>query len=541
MKKLWLTLILVLLAIVGVACSNSEGSMKGHDMSKMNEEDMSDQDMSNMNASKGKENSTENLPSTQTTKVKTGKEFTLTAKEATHDFGNGTKLPVWTYDGSVPGSQIRVKQGDKVKVNLKNELSEPVTIHWHGLPVPNSQDGIPGVTMNAVQPGKTFTYEFTASVPGTYWYHSHQDSVNQIDKGLYGTLIVEGKDEEKVDKDYTLVLDEWISSGESSMEGMDHGSMTSDKDTKDTDDSTESMDGMNMNMDMEEDMSMYDLYTINGKSAKNMETLKVTEGDTVKLRLVNAGYISHKIHVHGYDFKIVSTDGQPINDPAIIKDQTVTVAPGERYDLVFKANNPGTSYIESHDDTDAAKNMVAKIVYDNSKKANDKLSPKESLPNVDITKYGKTTKSEFSLNSKYDVEYKMDLGTDMKDNSMVYTINNRTYPNTEPLNVKEGNLVKVTLKSTSKSANHPMHLHGHFFQVLSKNGKPVEGSPLVKDTLNVKPGEEYVVAFKADNPGNWMFHCHDLHHASAGMVTEVKYKGYKPSFTPDSNANNKPE
>ncbi|WP_415762759.1 multicopper oxidase family protein, partial (plasmid) [Priestia megaterium] len=356
MKKLCLTLILVLLVVTGVACSNSEDSMKGHDMSDMD------------NTNKGEQSKKEKFPSTRTTQVKIGKEFTLTAKEATHDFRNGTKLPVWTYDGSVPGSQIRVKQGDKVKINLKNELSEPVTIHWHGLPVPNSQDGIPGVTMNAVQPGKTFTYEFTASVPGTYWYHSHQDSVNQIDKGLYGTLIIEGKNEEKVDKDYTLVLDEWISSGESSMEGMDHGSMTSEENKNDTDNSTESMDGMNMNMDMQDDMSMYDLYTINGKSENNMETLKVTEGDTVKIRLVNAGYISHKIHLHGYEFKILSTDGQPINNPATIKDQTVTVSPGERYDLVFKANNPGTSYIESHDDTDAAKNMVAKIVYDNSKK-----------------------------------------------------------------------------------------------------------------------------------------------------------------------------
>ncbi|WP_019392561.1 multicopper oxidase family protein [Priestia filamentosa] len=526
MKKLWLTLMLALLVGFGVACSNSEDKAKEHGMSTMN-------------INKGEESKKENFPSTQTTYVKTGKEFTLTAKESTHDFGNGTTLPVWTYDGSVPGSQIRVKQGDKVKVNLKNELSEPVTIHWHGLPVPNSQDGIPGVTMNAIQPGNTFTYEFTASVPGTYWYHSHQDSVNQIDKGLYGTLVVEGKDEEKADKDYTLVLDEWISSGESSMEEMDHGSMASEEDKDDTNNSTQSVDGMDMAMG--DDMSMYDLYTINGKSAKNMETLKVKEGDTVKLRLVNAGYISHKIHIHGHEFKIVSTDGQPINDPTIIKDQTVTVAPGERYDIVFKANNPGTSYIESHDETEAAKNMVAKIVYNNSKKTNDDRDSKESLHNVDITKYGKTAQSKFSLESKYGVEYKMNLGIAMEGNSRVYTINNKTYPKTEPLNVEEGDLVKVTLKNTSKSDDHPMHLHGHFFQVLSKNGEPIEGSPLMKDTLNVKPGEEYVVAFKADNPGNWMFHCHDLHHASSGMIIQVKYKGFNPAFTPNTDANNKPE
>jgi FtsP/CotA-like multicopper oxidase with cupredoxin domain len=539
-RKLGITLILALLIVIGVACSNNEDSTKEHDMANMKEEDMNNHDMKTMNnTNKQEESKKEKLPSTQTTQVKAGKEFTLTAKEATHDFGNGTKLPVWTYDGSVPGSQIRVKQGDKVKVNLKNELSEPVTIHWHGLPVPNSQDGIPGVTMNAIQPGKTFTYEFTASVPGTYWYHSHQDSVNQIDKGLYGTLVVEGKYEEKADKDYTLVLDEWISSGESSMEGMDHGSMASEGDKDDTDNSTQSMDEMDMAMG--DDMSMYDLYTINGKSAKNMETLKVKEGDTVKLRLVNAGYISHKIHIHGHEFKVVSTDGQPINDPTTIKNQTVTVAPGERYDIVFKANNPGTSYIESHDKIEAAKNMVAKIVYNNSKKTKDEQNPKEALPNVDITKYGKTAQSEFSLESKYDVEYKMNLGTAMDGNSMVYTINNKTYPSTESLNVKKGDLVKVTLKNTSKSDDHPMHLHGHFFQVLNKNGEPIEGSPLMKDTLNIKPGEEYVVAFKADNPGNWMFHCHDLHHASSGMVTQVKYKGFNPAFTPDADANNKPE
>ncbi|MDE8565568.1 multicopper oxidase domain-containing protein, partial [Anoxybacillus rupiensis] len=146
------------------------------------------------------------------------------------------------------------------------------------------------------------------------------------------------------------------------------------------------------------------------------------------------------------------------------------------------------------------------------------------------------------LDQKYDVEYTMDLGTAMGKDGMVYTINGKTYPETAPVNVKKGDLVKVKLVNNSPKDLHPMHLHGHFFQVLSKNGKPITGSPLIKDTLNLKPGEEYVVAFKADNPGNWMFHCHDLHHASAGMVTEVKYKDYKSDYIPNSNdTTNKPE
>ncbi|PHB62523.1 copper oxidase, partial [Bacillus toyonensis] len=121
------------------------------------------------------------------------------------------------------------------------------------------------------------------------------------------------------------------------------------------------------------------------------------------------------------------------------------------------------------------------------------------------------------------------------------TINGKVFPDIDPILVKKGDLVKVKLVNRSKRDDHPMHLHGHFFQVLSKDGKPIEGSPIVKDTLNLKLGEEYEVAFVADNPGEWMFHCHDLHHASAGMVTEVKYTDYTSDYVPNPNIPNKPE
>ena len=128
----------------------------------------------------------------------------------------------------------------------------------------------------------------------------------------------------------------------------------------------------------------------------------------------------------------------------------------------------------------------------------------------------------------------------MDKNGMHYTINGKYYPHTDPIYVNKGDFVKITFRNIS-TVDHPMHLHGHSFQVLSKNGKPLTGSPLIKDTLNVKPGEEYVIAFQANNPGNWMFHCHELHHAMAGMMTELKYRGFKPSFKIDPNADNRPE
>lgn len=522
MKKLLLGTVLAGVVAIGAACSNNS-SMQGHDMSNMNTKK---ENTSN-------ESSKQQLPLATNTEVLSGKEINLTAKEALLQINDQVKLPVYTYNGSVPGAQIRVKQGDNVKIVLKNELPEPITIHWHGYPVPNNQDGVPGVTMDAIKPGETFTYEFTATVPGTYWYHSHQKSAEQVDKGLYGTLIVEPKNEEKVDRDYTLVLDEWMSDPDAeshmdmNMSGMDHSNMNNGNSSD-----NQQMDMSSMGHDM---MNMYDIFTINGKSGSAVKPLKVKKGEKVRLRLVNAGYMSHKLHLHGHEFKIVATDGQPLKDPQPIKDELLNIAPGERYDIEFIANNPGEWLLECHGDMEGADGMKVKIQYEDQTNNTDKENAKKDLPIVDMTKYGKHELGQFTLDQKYDVEYTMDLGTAMGKDGMVYTINGKTYPETAPVNVKKGDLVKVKLVNNSPKDLHPMHLHGHFFQVLSKNGKPITGSPLIKDTLNLKPGEEYVVAFKADNPGNWMFHCHDLHHASAGMVTEVKYTDYKSDYTPDPN------
>lgn len=474
-------------------------------------------------------------------------EFALTAQAGNLEVEPGKTLPVWTFNNSVPGPEIRVKQGDTVKITLKNELPEPVSIHWHGVPVPISMDGIPGVTQNAVQPGKSFTYEFTANTPGTYWYHSHQDSVNQIDRGLYGSFIVEAKNDQAT-RDYTLMLDEWMSSGMGgmnmpNMNGMDHGNMSN-------------MDHGNMNMaspspsaggtaetsNPGHNMDMYDLLTINGKSGDGIESLPVKQGDKVRLRLVNAGYKPHTLHLHGHEWKVAATDGQPVNNPQGLKDSLLTIAPGERYDVEFEANNPGQWYLEAHGAEPGVKGMKIKIAYEGAAESTDQ--PNDALldlPAFDMTRYGQAGASPFHLDQKFDVEYTMNLGTGSQNGSPIYTINGKTFPNTDPIQVKTGDKVKVRLVNNSASDLHPMHLHGHFFQVLSKNGVPLEGAPIVKDTLNLNPGEEYVVAFEANNPGDWMFHCHDLHHASAGMVTDMKYADYKSGFVADPNSGNKPE
>lgn len=484
---------------------------------------------------------------TQETPKVNGKEYTITAQASQLKVSNDKTLPVWTFNNAVPGPEIRVQVGDMVKINLKNELEEPVSIHWHGYPVPNNMDGIPGVTQDAVVPGKSFTYEFKATVPGTYWYHSHQDSVNQLDKGLYGSLIVEDP-RERYDRDYTLVLDEWVSSGAKDMEGMDHSKMNMkgmDHSKMDMGDKG-TMNHSQMNMsgmgNMEgHDMSMYDLYTINGKTGDSIDKLVVKEGEKVRLRLINAGYLTHTMHLHGHEFKVIASDGQPVNSPAVITDQGIAIAPGERYDLEFTANHPGSWLLEEHGNDDRVKNMRAVIAYEGSTAKTDASNASERLPQFDLTKYGQQAKTKFSLNQTFDQDVKLNLNTEMKNGEMVYTINGKVFPDTDPIKVDKGEQVKVTFVNRSKTDDHPMHLHGHFFQVLRRNGQPLEGAPVIKDTLNVKPGEQYVVAFEADNPGNWMFHCHDLHHASAGMVTDVMYQDYHSSYTPDPSVNNIPE
>lgn len=521
------------IAAITAGCANgSSDSMESMDHSTMNSEPPSTT-----------QPDPKSIKLTSASEVTDGKEFTITAQESNLEVSPNQVLPVWTFNNSVPGPEIRVKLGDTVKINLKNELKEPVSIHWHGYPVPNDMDGIPGVTQDAVVPGKTFTYEFKATVPGTYWYHSHQDSVNQLDKGLYGALIVEDPNEQ-YDRDYTLIMDEWINPGDmdnqennstdenTNMEDMDHSNMNMD----DMDHSN--MGGMNMGG---HDMSMYNIYTINGKTGDAIEKLTVKEGEKVRIRLINAGYLTHNMHLHGHDFKVMSTDGQVINDPQVIKDQLIAIAPGERYDIEFTANNPGSWLLEEHGTQAGTENMKAVIQYEGEEPQSDASNASETLPIFDLAQYGTVAKTGFSLDEKFDQDVKMDLNTEMKDGKMVYTINGKIYPETEKINVEKGERVKVTFVNKSMMDDHPMHLHGHFFQVLSKNGKPLEGTPVIKDTLNVKPGEEYVIAFEADNPGDWMFHCHDLHHASDGMVTEMLYTDYKKNYTPDPNVDNKPE
>ncbi|OJF90180.1 multicopper oxidase family protein [Alkalibacterium sp. 20] len=432
------------------------------------------------------------------------KEFDIVAKESEWDFGGNTVADVWTYNGTVPGEEIRVQEGDFVRVHLKNELNEPVTIHFHGVILPNKMDGVAGVTQDGVQPGDSFTYEFSADDPGTYWYHSHQNSAEQVDKGLYGAFIVEPNNK-VYDSEYTLILDEW-NMGRNSSGGMMGGMMGGSSGEMDTD-------------------MLYGSYTVNGKIGQYIEPIEVYEGEVIRLRFVNAGYRKHLLRFNGEQYRVVEIDGNPIYNTTY-GSGPLEITPSERIDIEIKIDNTAEWQIESVVNNEAAEDMVINVL---PKKVDD--DQKETVEIEEESENGLVYMDPiFEEIPTPDIEYDMFLGASMgmgMGNS-TFTINEEVFPDTESIEVEEDDIIKATLINESQF-DHPMHLHGHYFQIIAINGEKLD-NPIVKDMINVEPGESIEIVFQADNPGAWAFHCHDLNHSAGGMMTLLEYQGYYSPF-----------
>ncbi|MDI6772310.1 MAG: copper oxidase [bacterium] len=228
----------------------------------------------------------------------------------------------WTYNGTVPGPMIRVTEGDRVRVVFKNQLPAPISIHWHGLPVPNAMDGVaePALTQKPIRSGETFTYEFVARPAGTFFYHSHVETDRQINIGLFAPFIIDPKrPSSRVDKDVVLMLNEWRIDPST---GKTWPAMPS--------------------------MSEPNYFTINGKAFPDIPTITVKKGQRVRLRFVGAGQFLHPMHLHGMFFKIVATDGNPVPPAAQLTKDTLPITPGERYDVEFVADNPGKWALHCH-------------------------------------------------------------------------------------------------------------------------------------------------------------------------------------------------
>lgn len=438
------------------------------------------------------------IPVTELTGPRTGepdRQFTLTARKAKHQLTSGATVETWTFDGQIPGPELRVRQGDLVEVTLVNQdIEDGVTIHWHGLNVPNAEDGVAGVTQDAVLPGESYTYRFVAEQVGSFWYHSHQQSAKQVRKGLFGALIIEPREPQpKGQLDIPVVFHDW--------------------------ETTEGRKVTSIGM------------------ADTVQRRIIAPGTPVRLRLINADSYTKSLALTGTPFKLTAIDGNDINEPTDLIDKRMVVGGGGRFDVAFvMPNKPVTLHFKG----DAGRDMGMVFSPDGS----GEMTSVENIPEVNLESYGSPAATPFGPDSKFDRSFTMFLdsqpGFYNGKFTYLWTINGEVFPHTPMQMVKEGELIKMTFVNRSWM-DHPIHPHGHHMLVLSRNGREIKGSPWWTDTLNVAPGEVYEVAIKADNPGIWMDHCHNLDHAATGMTLHLGYEGVTTPFEVGRATRNQPE
>jgi len=456
------------------------------------------------------------------------REIYLEAREITWELAPGKRIKAMAYNGRIPGPELRLKEGERVRIVLNNALPEPTTIHWHGVDVPNQMDGVPGVTQKPVQPGETFVYEFEVTPPGTRWYHTHFQEHKQLDLGLYAPLIIEPNkpDPFPFDREYTLVLAAWATGtgsalpstregtagGRGGMGGMMGGGMG------------RMMEGMMGRGGMGGMMGgghtpAYDTMTINGKAYPATQPLKARKGERVRLRLVNASADhTHVIRLAGHRLKVTHTDGNPLVQAVEV--EAVPIAPSERYDVQFVAERPGAWFFYCAEPGHPGAGEQVLVVYEGSEGAQPE-APVQGVTGLNLWHYDLGQGRQIlPPPSGPERTFDLTLSGGMMG-SDAWTINDKRYPNTDPLRLRKGDRVRVAFSNMSMEA-HPMHLHGQSFKVLDVNGRRL-AAPIAKDSVDVEAHMgSVVIEFTAHNPGDWFFHCHKPMHMEGGMITLAK-------------------
>ncbi len=436
------------------------------------------------------------------------REYHLFASRARINLGVGPDFWAWTYNGLVPGPEIRVKEGEVIRVILKNYLPEETTIHWHGVPVPNPMDGVPDVTQKGVRPGESFVYEFEARPAGTYLYHSH--ARYQLDQGLYGPLIIEPANMTGAyDREYTLMLEDWVM--------MDEGGVSAPR--KRANILMGMMGGREGTPPSRAPLLEpgYDGYAVNGRVYPEVVPITVNQGDKVKLRVLNPSSATiYTLSMAGHRLTITHTDGRPVKP---VETDVLRIGMGERYDVEFVANNPGYWLLAAMEQGLGEGELRIPIRY----KGTLSKEPVKPLfrPGLRFVSYwdlrslgsGDTPSSEAPERF-----YSQVLSGGMR--SPYWTINGQVYPEADPLPVTKGERIRIGYWNRSMKP-HPMHLHGHFFHLVNPD-VPKE-TWIQKDTVIVNPMEKVEIEFLADNPGKWFHHCHNLYHMMAGMANVLVY------------------
>lgn len=442
------------------------------------------------------------------------REFELVAAPGEALADTGRPVAAWTFGGKVPGPQLRVRQGDRVRVAVTNRLAAPTTVHWHGLRVPNAMDGVPHVTQAPIAPGGRFVYEFDVPDAGTYWYHSHFKSAEQLDRGLYGTLIVDERHPPAVHRDLCWVLDDWRTTAQGAISetfGNAH--------------------------DMSHAGRIGNVITVNGSVA---ERATIAPGERIRLRLVNAANARiFGLRFQGHRPRVIALDGHPVA-PHEPEGGRIVLAPGMRVDLLME----GTGQLgELHEVQDVFYERQRYVLMELAYRA--PATPLPPLPAFEPLAPNPLAEPDLSRAIRHEVRFEGGMmgrlhqarldGTPMDMRALLrhgkaWAVNGEVaaghgaagHAMQPMLALERGRSYVLQLRNDTRW-HHPIHLHGHTFRVVARNGAPTAHREW-QDTVWMSPGEQVDIAFVADNPGDWMFHCHILEHQDGGMMALVRVR-----------------
>jgi len=422
--------------------------------------------------------------------------------------GGGPQTSVWGYNGAVPGPEVRLRQGERLRVVVENGLPQATTVHWHGLRIPNAMDGVPDLTQPPIEPGGQFVYEFQVPDAGTFWYHPHVRSSEQQGRGLYGVLIVEEPDPPPVDRDVTWVIDDWrLTDAGAVSEPFDHLH------------------------DLSHAGRLGNVATLNGRDSS---TFAVRAGERLRLRIVNtANARIFALRFEGHSPLVIALDGQP-TAPHAPPGNRLVVPPAGRIDAILDMTRmPGERYPVVDEYFARQSYRFVELAYDAGAPLRESpLDGKVALaPNPlpeprladaqhhDVVLAGGAMgamRSAILDGRTLDIR---DLARQGKVWAMNGIVADRHVM--APLFTFQLGRTQVLAIRNDTAFPHPMHLHGHSFRLLSRNGRPVPGQPWL-DTVLLEADDRVEVAFVADNPGDWLFHCHVLEHMQAGMSAVVR-------------------
>ena len=459
-------------------------------------------------------------------------EHLLTPRPVTLDLG-GVSVDTWAYGESLPGATIRATAGDLLRVRVDNQLPVETTVHWHGIRLRNVADGVPGLTQEPIAAGATYTYEFTAPDPGTYFFHPHVGV--QLDRGLYAPLIIEDPAEPgEYDEEWVVVLDDWLDglgrtpddvfteltgratgSAHGSTDGMGSGGMGSGgmgsggtgSGGMDHGSGGMGMGGMGSPPFGDAGDVTYPHFLINGRVAAAPDSFRARPGQRVRIRIINAAVDTiFSVALGGHLMTVTHSDGYPTRPREV---GALYVGMGERYDVVVTLGDGVFPLVAEPFGKQGRAMALVRIGGGEAPAAGVRLD--ELAGDIMLGATLEPAESARLPDREVDTTGQLHLSGQM--DPYVWGINGAPYGENEPVLIGDGERVRLLVMNMTMMT-HPMHVHGHTFAL---------PSGLRKDTVLVPPMGSTELDLDADNAGRWMIHCHNIYHAEAGMMIEMNY------------------